>query len=229
MKLILYVLQFVAILSFGTFIIGLGRMELVLNELTTFSPFLRFDTVWLWSLCDEHSIKEKCEFIESHLRPLKSALVDSQMIEFRARISAYDDGIDFSDHLQLLEYIRNRLLPICNSSLGYKFYIDFESDFNSAANVIASLLQMPEIKRCANVEIKIIHWRGRQNQLPIETISTWLERSADVVENNVQKQRERSLTISTEGVFGNTREMLDHMKTVNVETHFKRSKFKRTY
>lgn len=220
-------MQFVAILSFGTFIIGLGRTELVLNELTTFSPFLRFDTIWLWSLYGEHPIKEKCEFIERHLRPLKSALIDSNMIDFRARISAYDDGIDFSDHLQLLEYIRNRLLPICNSSLGYKFYIDFESDFNSAANVIASLLQMPEIKRCANVEIKITS--REQNQLPIETISNWLERSADGMENNVQKHRERSLTISTDGVFGNTREMIDHMKTVNVKTHFKRSKFKRTY
>lgn len=98
-------------------------------------------------------IEEKCEFIESRLLPFQHTLHDSNMIECYARITQHCD--DFNDHSHFIEYIRNRMLPICNSSRGYKFFIIFHSDVNSGTNVIASLLQMAEIKRCSNVEIKL--------------------------------------------------------------------------
>ena len=142
------------------------------------------------------------------------------MVEFIARISQNDRN-NFSDHLKLLDYIRNRFLPICNSSRGYKFDICFFSDRNSDANVIASILEMGEIKRCTNVGIKIIG--GAQKRLPIEEISNWLERSPDGTKNNLHNQKERFLKIyfydttifiKPNPFIRNAREMLDHLKTV---------------
>lgn len=118
----------------------------------TFPPFLRLNSLKLLYL-NSASIQEKCEFIESQLLLLKPILNDSNMIEFHAII---DENDCRHEHSKLLEYIRNRLLSICNLSRGYKFHIKFFSDKNSAArsNTIASLLQMDEIKRCSNIEIE---------------------------------------------------------------------------
>ena len=123
---------------------------------------------------------------------------DSNTIEFIARISRNDqnDRNNFSDHLKLLDYIRNRFLPICNSSRRYKFQIWFNPIWfnkNSSTSVIASILEMDEIKHCSNVEIGIIY--GEQKILPVEEISNWLELSADVAKNSLQSQRERFLEI----------------------------------
>lgn len=212
------------IFSNGAFIIGLEQVKkLSLIDLTAFPPFLRFNRVQLTYTNGFESIEEKCEFNGSYLLALKSALNNSALIEAKFGISEFD--YDFISHSHLLEYVQNRLLPICESSRGYKFQIHLESDKNSTKGLIASLLQMPKIKRCSNIEIKIIE--AGQKELPVNEISSWLERStADGMENGVQNKKERFLTIGFYGFLlwfmpaiyiQNSREMVDHLK----EVHFK--------
>ena len=134
------------------------------------------------------------------------------MVEFAVGISQ-DDQNDFSDHSKLLDYIRNQFLPICNSSRRYKFQIWFLSDTNFATEVIASILEMDEIKHCSNVEIGIIC--GEQKRLPIEEISNWLEKSGYGMENTVQ---EKFLAIYFNVTFQYPQELVDYLKTVYFRT-----------
>ena len=108
--------------------------------------FLRFNTVQLWyyDCYGYQPIEKKCEFIESHLLPFKPVLNYSNMIEFNAHIDQNDRRY-FSDSSQLLKYIRHQFIPIFNLSNGYTFKICFDSDRNSAANTIASILQMDKM------------------------------------------------------------------------------------
>ena len=186
-----------------------------LNELATIPLFLRFYTVLLAYNFGAETIEEKCELIKKQLLPLKLALNDTNMVEFIACISQNNHN-HFNDHSKLLDFIRNRFLPICNSSRRYKFQIRFNSDANSDRNVITLILEMDEIKRCSNVEIEIIG--GKQKRLPIEEISNWLERSADGAKNNIQNQTERFLKIYynyyLNPVIKNAREMLEHLTKV---------------
>ena len=169
---------------------------------------------------------EKYEFGERYLFALKSVLNDSNMIEFNADIYEHCHSY-FSNHTQLLDYLCYRFLPIFfNSSRHYKFYFRFKSDGNSAANVVASVLQMPEIRRCSTIEIKI---HSKEQKLPVDAIINFLEESADEMGNNngqIQNKKERFLkvifptwhwywgnSIPRHGV-QNTEEMLDHLKTV---------------
>ena len=139
----------------------------IINELVTFPLFLRFDKVQIWCEYGDRLIEEKCKFIESQLLPLKPTLNDANMVDFFARISQNERN-QFSDHLKLLDYIRNRFLPICNLSRGYNFQILFPFYTYPNINVIASILGMDEIKQCSNVKIGII--TGIQKRLPIEAI-----------------------------------------------------------
>ena len=186
----------------------------MLNELATFPLFLRFDNVKIWCQYDDRLNEEKCEFIENQLLPLKLALCDSNVVEFIATI--FREGCRyFSDHSMLLDFIRNRFLPICNLSRRYKFKIYFFSDKNSATEIIASILEMAEIKQCSNVEIGIT--TGNHEGLPIEEILNWLEPSADVKKANLQNQKERFLKIFYYGISGliqNAREMLKALTKV---------------
>lgn len=189
--------------------------KISLDELTIIPPFLRFDNVQLCYNRGSQPIVRKCEFIEHHLLPFKSALKDSNMVQFTAGIYEFNRS-HFSDHEQLLEYILNRFLQICTSICGYKFNIYFYSNANYARNVISSILKSDEIKRRSNIEIII---SGSQKQLPIEDILNWLEYSIGGMENIVQIQKERFLEI---GFYGNSisvciqnvREMLEHLKMV---------------
>ena len=100
------------------------KVSLALSELTIIPPFVRFDIVQLLYLYGKEPIKEKCEWIESNLLPLKPALYDSIMVKFIGGIEQNDRRY-FSNHSTLLDYIRCRLLPICDSFRGYKFDISF--------------------------------------------------------------------------------------------------------
>ena len=179
----------------------------IINELVTFPLFLRFDQVQIW--CEYGG-----KFIESQLLSLKPTLNDANMVDFFATIT-HNEPNQFSDHLKLLDYIRNRFLPICNLSRGYNFQILFPFYTYPNINVIASILGMDEIKQCSNVKIGII--TGIQKRLPIEAISNWLEPSADVKKNNLQNQKERFLKIFNGGIYGtiqNAREMIEHLTKV---------------
>lgn len=135
------------------------------------------------------------------------------MIKFCAGI-CQNSREDFSDHSQLLDYINHRLLPICNSPRGYKFNIHFYSDENTVMNVIGSLLQMPELKCCSNLEISL-NTDMEQERLPVKEISNWLEleRSVDAMENIFQNKKERFLEIAINQI-QNAHEMIEHLANV---------------
>ena len=118
--------------------------------------------------------EKKCEKVKEYLQPIKNALKDSISIKFFADIKK-DDQACFSDHSILLGYLSDQLLQICDSSRRYEFTIIFYSDMNAGPNVISSLLQMLPISRCSRFEISL-SCNEEAKQLPIETISDWLNR-----------------------------------------------------
>ena len=166
--------------EFEYFIIGRKRTKLIQNDSADLPQFLRFDDVELNYCCQKVPIKEMCRLVVNYLQPLKKALNDTHLITFIAGINENDPS-KFSNHLQLLNHVQEELLPICDSSYGYKFEIRFNSDKIAGANVIRQILQMPPIDRCSNVEISLHglayfyyeHVLGR-NKLPIEAISSFL-------------------------------------------------------
>ena len=151
----------------------------MLYELATFPVFLRFDEVCiLYNYVNYRPIDKKFEFIESQLLPFKLALNDANIVEFVA-IILQNYRNHFNDHSKLLDFIRNQFLPICNSSRGYKFQIWIYSDANSDTNVIASILEMDEIKHCSNVEIRNNLWKtkaiARRGDFKLARIIGWCD------------------------------------------------------
>ena len=118
------------------------------------------------------TITNKCQKVEKYLKPINTA--HSNSIRFVGDINQANQAC-FRDHSILLTYLREQLLQICNSSRRYEFEIHFRSDKNAGTNFISSLLQMPAIIRCSNLEITLNHIEEAQ-QLPVETISDWLNR-----------------------------------------------------
>ena len=161
-------------------IIGNTKTKLSVANLTSVPRFLRFKEVELFYAytIGQKSIEEKCRSIENYLQPLKEALKDANSILFDGIIDR-DNHTHFSDHSKLLEYLSEQLLKICNSSRGYNFYIFFRAEEAEAeANVIKSIIQMPQICRCSTLRFDL--WRVPQLQpmlLPVEAISSWLNRS----------------------------------------------------
>ena len=198
----------------GARIFRIGYDKKWLNGLITLPLFLRFNNVDLLITNDQLPIEKTFELIERHLLSLKPTLNDTNILEIRA---SYNVEFCFSDNA-LLECIRNRFLPICNSSRAYKFHIDFVCYKNTATNVIASILQMNEIKRCLTVEFHCSLWQNQPlaEKLAVEEIANWLKRSTDGIENIVQSRKERSLTIYFNGFDRehNVRELLENLKTV---------------
>ena len=173
--------------------------EISLQDLALFPAFLRFREVYLLYNLGLQSIVEKCELFDKCLQSIKPALNDSDSLYFKCIISEYDPE-QFSNHQTLIKYISERLLPICESSRRYLFGFNFCSDKNSSSNVIASILQMSQICRygCFGVYIGLID--NNPTQLPIETISTWLNRNSGAMEIH-QKQTESALLIRSSETF----------------------------
>lgn len=191
----------------GVFIIGHGGAKTRVNsrsELGTFPLFLRFNNVQLFYFFNAlQTIEHTCDFFESYLLPNKPAFIDSNMVEFYAGINRIPT--DFSDHSHLLDYIRNRFLSIFDSSRGYLFKCCVFSDTDFVTNVAASILEIPKVKRCANIVIEISC--GMQKQLPVEAISNWLE-------IDVQNKQEKFLEVELSTGIQSARVMLEHMTTV---------------
>ena len=150
------------------------------------------------------TITKKCELLRSHLQSIKRTLNQS-IIVFYGSIHGDHQGffiggpqhIYFHDHTKLVEHIRNEVLPLCNSARCYKFNIALHTDKDSVAEVIDSILQMPSINRCSNVDFWLHDdFRGISVELPIETISNWLFRIPDGNEEiNCPKSHPRLLEI----------------------------------
>ena len=119
--------------EFKCFIFGkMGRL-LCQSDLVDIPQFLRFDDANLNYCCGTIPIKEKCQLIVNYLQLLKKALNGSKLITFIVGINDKCPSM-FSNHLKLLNHIQEELMPICDSSHGYKFTIHFNSDKNTGAN-----------------------------------------------------------------------------------------------
>ena len=183
------------------------------HELTNLPQFLRFDdveihyesSVYVYAL----PIAKKCESVVNYLRLLK--LNDLKLVHFNGTIDKYDRN-NFSSYPRLLDHLRNELLPICGPSRRYIFEISFNLDLALQTNLIANILQMPQIDCCSNVEIKLHGPTLYQYQIqfPIEPISNWLHRNCDGSE---EKSKERFLRICPFS-FNSARELCDYLKKV---------------
>ena len=140
------------------------------TDLETFPPlpFFRFNAVRLitaWpdeedeKAWDTQSIDEKCQFFEDQFKLIKPEILNDSILCFAGTVDE-NDSSRFSDHSELLSYVRSRLLTACDDKpRGYYFVIDFNSEKSAAKCVITSLLQIPQIKCCFSVQIGFISIR----------------------------------------------------------------------
>lgn len=197
--------------SLKCFIVGNKRRTILPSDLSELPEFLRINEVDLWYEYSRQSITEKCQLFVNYLQPLTPIINDANLIHFFAQIRQnYRNHCHFSGHSQLLDHIRKELLPNCTYSRGYLFEISFYSDMNSAADVIISLLQMHPIKQCPNVEIRLYELASLPIQLPVKTISQWLNRKCDGSNAN---SKERFLKIYSDNI-RNAQELYDDLKKV---------------
>ena len=155
----------------------------------------------------------------NYLKLIKPALTGSIM-KIDASI-VQDNPSRFYDHDQVLEYLRNRLLPICDKSREYEFCIgsDLDLDANTTRFIIASILKMEQVDRCSNVVIDFPIDVDDGTKLPIDEISNWLHRSCDA-----GGLRERSLFIQLEKIESRSFyvEVFTHLKEVFI-LYFRKS------
>ena len=171
-------------------------------KLKALPEFLRFNEVYMpysygfqpHSLYSrDMSIQEKCQFFAGLLPSIKGALNDSKEIRFYGRINENDPS-NFSNHSTLIDYIRDEFLPICDLSRRYNFEIDFSSDMDAATNVVSSILKMPQIVQCLNIEI-LIYTIDHPNKLPVGEIVQWLNQKIDRIGFFGKKNEEKFLKI----------------------------------
>ena len=208
------------------------------TDLVTFPQFLRFHLVTLRIAENkdyDHDndfvlTKDKCYLSEMYLQAIKRALNNS-IIYFMGRIDRNCLHC-FADHSELVNYVKNRLLPNCESSRDYKFSIDFRFDqieSSKAVSVTASILQMPQLckhHRPFNITIYFENiGRNTPVQIPVETIANWLNQKSESGSGMKAKgqNKERSLTIwpcthnetEDEHYALATLEIYEHLKKVN--------------
>ena len=187
------------------------RKRISLANLAEFPPFLRFEEVRLEYDSGLQSLITKCRLFEDCLNSIKPALKDSNKIRFEAVINQSDPS-HFSDHSSVVIYLRDRLLPICNSSRRYVFDISFYSDKNSAANLISSILQISQVQSCSNVSIEL--FGNHSARLPAEDISNWLGlKTVEGAEICGKKEEKRFLLIYSR-IIEKAQEMWEHLKKV---------------
>ena len=105
-----------------------------INKLLEIVPrYLRFDKVRLDYAethtrygRQKHTIKEKCEWLQVLLLPLRRAMNESQL-EFKCDIEPHSDSYyTFKSHTMLLNFIGDQLLPLYDSCRSYKFIISLD-------------------------------------------------------------------------------------------------------
>ena len=102
--------------------------------------------------CWQGQVKQKCEWIQKILQPIKQAIIGAKF-EFRWIVSSFLDY--FTDDLMLFTHLENELLPICDACRGYKFKIDFPSDYSAATNFFSKILQSGTIAGSSNVSFDL--------------------------------------------------------------------------
>lgn len=189
-----------------------------LTNLNSVPSFLRFNDIKLQyeDDNDSQSIAEKCQLFKECLQQLRASLSDLNEFFLTSFIDR-ENSSDFSDHLTFLNYLRDELLPICRSSRRHKLIIGFNSDENSAANLITSILELSQ--QCSDLTIGL----GGLNQpteLPVVAISDWLAGKSDrSVKIGAQKPESKLLQIVSS--ISNSQEMWEHQ--LEVSFNFKSS------
>ena len=177
--------------------------------------FLRFENVVLsYRDSGSMSIDKKCHLFLKHLKPLKEAFNDSTKIEFNAYMGGFQD--EFRDPLQLLNHLRNELLPICDSARRYVFAISFFSHEASITAILEAILQMPPINLSTNVEFNF----NRRNELlpqfvPVDAISAWLDRADHMVMKCKQQLKKPLELKACLCQVQNAHELFEHFKKVH--------------
>ena len=188
---------------------------MVLNTDLDNFHFLRFDSVFLIYNCGLQSIDDKLYILQNQLQLFKTAFIDLKEFTLSAKIDK-NDRSQFNYHTQLLDHIREQLLPICDSSPVYSFQIDFQSDKDAAGNVIGQILQLPQINRCQKVRFH--YYNETFIQLPVEVISNWLNRNSNDgigCTGSGQSKTPRFLSTNSRIKIQNAVEMCDRMKMVS--------------
>ena len=203
-------------LELEAFFIGNRRRKMCSSTLAALPEFIRFGRVRLYYYYGSQLITQKCQAIINYLLPLKRRLGNSNLISIFATIDQRRECC-FAD-CSLLSHLRNELLPICDSADRYEFNIDFVLEVDAASDVIAKILQIAQISRCANVEFFFYYSdqsaTDKQTKLPVLAISNWLHIKADVVVESIgQNQRDRYLQIATEQI-QNANEMCEELEQV---------------
>ena len=188
-----------------------NRKAVVFSELIAVPPFIRFDTtVKLDYISGAQSIAQKCESFHGHLSSIQTTLLNSNVIRifFSFGINQKNPS-QFCNHSAALEHIHH-IVSICNTPC--KYYFDFQSHSNSSAfgNLIASILGMREIARSSFVWISGDYYRHTNTQLPVETISNWLNRECHTMD-----QIQRTLILDCSAQYSNIQEMCDFLKQVS--------------
>ena len=138
---------------------------------------------------------------------------DLELIHFICAANEYA----FNDST-LIEHLRDELLPIFDSPRRYKFDVYYSDSKFITTDIIASILQLPQIRRCSNVELaRSVIWTNGQTPGPVsmEAISNWLNRTHDEgMKDGHITQPERLLRLN--GI-PNVRETSDYL----IKVHFK--------
>ena len=197
--------------------IGANFRKIALSTLVNVPPFLRFGNVKLDYSIGFQSIVQKCDSFRGYLLLIKASLYDPSCIRFYVDINQEFPRY-FRNHVDFLEHIRD-VVSICDSSRGYSFVFRRYRDSDDFGNVIASLLEIPEISRSSFVyfapdrEYQIM-LTLTLTQLPIEAISNWLNRVRHPLD---QKKRARRLELLCPDHFQDAqiRDLCDLLKRVS--------------
>ena len=207
---------------------GIGtKLEKISPIKFTAFPFLRFGhltldcTSYPNNRTNEKEFDKKCEQLRNHLQRLKPALIDSTMeVTARTYDVEYSSDPNCFDQDYLLYYLRNEILPICDT-WRYEFSIESNSDWDTFKHIVGEILQIPQVARCSDVRFNfresVLQWPASDTRLPVEAISNWLNRpQVDAQKINAQsKERMRSLSIFSENHESNVeKEMCEHLKEV---------------
>ena len=194
--------------------IGVDKKPIALSELAVVPTFFRFANIILDYSTGFQSIAQKCESFSGYLSSMKSTLYDSNRIDFRCEIDK-EDPTQFTDYSALLEHIR-QIVSICDSSRGYSFVVwDYDVGSEAFANLIVSILEMPEIARSSLVTmLPTFGIPTTLIELPVEAISNWLNQERHSMNQN-QRQRHFNLSLFCPVHYAQIQKMCDFLKQVS--------------
>ena len=162
-------------------------------------------------------MKQKCRRFQILLQPIKHAINDAKF-EFIGQIYNNNSFRDFTDNSMLLTHLEEEMIPICNACRSYEFKIYFLSDYSSATNVIATILQFGPIDGCSKILFDFRSHLPTEIEIPVMSIVNWLNhsRSSDTINNNGQEKKKRILVIDSSAAYiTNLLALVNGLKKVN--------------